>query len=74
MPAYYEICFYGEGHEKDWSFYLKSGKILSDEEVVETLQQEYLGVDGLEQHHLDNVDFIREINAEEFTKCCGITA
>lgn len=68
---YYEICFYGEGHEKDWTFYLKSEKELTDEQVSHKLEDEFLGVDGLEMHHIHNIDFITEISAEEFTMGCG---
>lgn len=71
---YYEIGFYGEGHEKDWTFYIKSQKTLSNDEVKEKLQNEFLGVDGLAQHHIDNIDVIGEITAEEFTSCSGLTA
>jgi len=71
---YYEIGFYGEGHERDWTFYMKSEKALTNEEVVEKLSNEFLGIDGLEQHHIENIDIISEITAEEFTSCCGIEA
>jgi hypothetical protein len=69
---YYEIGFYGEGHKNDWTFYIKSERTLSNEEIINKLQTEFLGVDGLEQHHIDNIDVINEITAEEFTSCCGI--
>jgi len=74
MKHYYEICFYGEGHELDWCFYIKSESKLTNKEVKERLQNEFLGVDGLEQHHINNIDYITEITAEEFTDCCSIEA
>ena len=74
MANHYEIQTYGEGHKKDFTFYLESAKRLSDEEVVQRLRQDFLGVDGLESHHLDNVVAILPITAEEFTDSCGVEA
>lgn len=72
MANYYEIQTYGEGHPKDFTFYLESVTPLSNEQVVEGLRESYLGVDGLEEHHLDNVVAILPISAEEFTDGCGV--
>ena len=69
---YYEIVFYGEGHEKDWTFYLKSETKLTDARVAEKLQHEFIGVDGLEQHHLENIVSVNEITVKEFEMCSGI--
>lgn len=69
---HYEINFYVDGHEKNWSFYIQSQKELNDMEIKTILQDEFLGVDGLEQHHIDNIVSSRKITAEEFTKCCGV--
>lgn len=74
MANYYEIQTYGEGHEKDFTYYLESAKSLSNEEVVERLRQDFIGVDGLEAHHLDNVVDIIPITAKEFTDGCGVEA
>ncbi|MNW58043.1 hypothetical protein D3C74_358840 [compost metagenome] len=71
---YYEIGFYGEGHEKDWTFYIKSETELNNDQVIAKLQNKYMGVDGLQQHHIDNIDCINKITAEEFTSCCSIPA
>lgn len=71
---YYEINFYGEGHEKDWSFYIKSETDLSLKEIKKKLKREFLGVDGLEKHHIRNIDSVDEITAEQFTSFCGIEA
>lgn len=72
MANYYEIQFYGAGHEKDFTFYLESANPLSDKQVVEGLREGYLGVDGLEEHHLANVVDIIAITPEEFTNSCGV--
>lgn len=74
MANYYEIQTYGEGHEKDFTFYLESANPLTNEQVVEGLRESYLGVDGLEEHHLDNVVAILPITAQEFTDGCGVEA
>ena len=71
---YYEIEFYGQLHDKDWTFYLKSEKKLTDQEIKSNLESQFLGVDGLEQHHIDNIVSINEIAGQEFTECCGISA
>ena len=71
---YYEINFYGEGHELDWSFYIKSDKELSQIGVVEKLKNEFLGVDGLTIEHINNIDCINIISGEEFTSCCSLPA
>lgn len=69
---YYEIVFYGEGHEKDWTFYLKSNIKLTDAGVAEKLLHDFIGVDGLEQHHLENIVSVNEITVKEFEMCSGI--
>lgn len=69
---YYEINFYGVDHEKSWSFYIKSEKELNDLEVESLLKTVFIGVDGLEQHHIDNIDSIHKISAEEFKQSSGI--
>ena len=74
MANYYEIQTYGEGHEKDFTFYLESANPLTNEQVVEGLRESYLGVDGLEEHHLDNVVAILPITEQEFTDGCGVEA
>lgn len=71
---YYEICFYGEGHEKDWTYYIKSNERLTYKSVKQKLEDEFLGVDGLEEHHLKNIHFVNNISAEEFENGCGIDA
>lgn len=69
---YYEIQFYEPRHEKEWVFYFKSEKKLTDLEVIHKLHTEFMGVDGLEPHHLQNIVTISEISGQEFTEYSGI--
>jgi len=67
---YYKVGFHAESQEKDWLFYIKSEKALTNDEIKEKFQNEFLGVHGLEQHHIDNIDMICEISAGAFMLGC----
>lgn len=69
---YYEVNFYGEGHEMNYPFYIKSIEELDNEKIVLKLENEFVRVGLLKQHHVENIVNFREITAREFSLSCGI--
>ena len=51
---YYKVGFHDESQEKDWIFYIKSEKALTNDEAKEKLQNEFLGVHGLVKFQQEN--------------------
>lgn len=68
---YYEINFYGQHHEYDWTFYVNTANKMKTKEIIHLLETKYLGADGLEQHHIDNIVSIHEMNKEEYESLNG---
>lgn len=69
---YYEIGFYGEGNEKDFTWYIKNNKELSNKEIKEVLITEFKNQISIED--MENIDSIEAISSTEFTSCCSIEA
>lgn len=71
---YYEIEFYSVGHKDDFTYYLKSNEELSIREIKKKLLNEFIGVGGLEKHHIENLIKVNKVSAEEFTEYSGLIA
>lgn len=70
--VYYEIEFYGVGHKEDFTYYLKTKEEFSIRELKEKLLNEFTGVGGLEEHHVENLIKVNKVSAEEFTEYSGL--
>ena len=81
---YYEINFFGENDERDYSYYLKNKSPLTREEIeniliidnhTEEIKNAIIGCREMNcLEIINNISYIQEIPAEEFVRCCDIEA
>lgn len=70
--AYYRIQCHPYDDEKTFTYYLETEGILDANAIVQKLSTEYIGVNGLEQHHVDNFVRIIPISQKEYIDGCNI--
>lgn len=69
---YYEIQCYGPRHPQDFTYYLETEKALLKHEVIQRLTDKFIGVNGLEAHHVENAVAVVRISRQEFMDGCGV--